>query len=676
MSTVPSLSQMECLIAQGFTTAIFRAFHSSGVPDTNVNGNLATAYSAGITRADVYMFPCPTCSATASAQVSAMMTQLAGCTYGIIWLDIEEDYAGEYWSTSTSSNQAWFNELATACIATGSKCGVYSNQNNWITIFGSSTWVSTAASGLPIWYAYYDNVASFAEFPTFGGWTTPDMKQYNGTATICGVGVDLDWYSNANAIWGSPVTVTHSATSTVTRSATSTVTRTPTATATPVPVVPPGPGFDLSSATTLASMQCMAAAGFERIVIRAYHSSGIIDTNAVTTIGYANQAGIPVVDVYIFPCATCAIPAANQVAAVTSNLASVSYGTIWLIVQETTAGSNWNVSTSGNQAFYAALVSACQTTGHPCGVFSNSQYWNVTFGSTTYQIAGGPGSLQLWYGSTDGQQNYNDFAPFAGWTAPVMKQYNVSTGTTCSLSVDFDWYTNSTSSTASSTATAAHSATGSSTATWTAVHSATASSTATSTAVHSATRSATATATATATPTPAPSASQAPLPSAPSTSAPSTSAPSTIPSTTSAPSTIPSTTSAPSTIPSTTSAPSTIPSTIPSTTSAPSTPNPTVPAASPTPTGTASAGANTAGSGQTAMIAGIVVAAVAVVAIAIIIVVIVKRRQSSGSGLYGAYGSSKNYSSGYLERNLSSDSANIAPASRQTRNPMFQGQEW
>jgi hypothetical protein len=45
-------------------------------------------------------------------------------------------------------------------------------------------------------YANYDDEPSFADFRPFGGWTKPAFKQYHGTTTICGAGIDKNWYPN------------------------------------------------------------------------------------------------------------------------------------------------------------------------------------------------------------------------------------------------------------------------------------------------------------------------------------------------------------------------------------------------------------------------------------------------------------------------------------------------
>ena len=43
-------------------------------------------------------------------------------------------------------------------------------------------------------YAHYDNDPSFSDFKPFGGWSKPSIKQYAGDKTVCGAGVDLNFY--------------------------------------------------------------------------------------------------------------------------------------------------------------------------------------------------------------------------------------------------------------------------------------------------------------------------------------------------------------------------------------------------------------------------------------------------------------------------------------------------
>lgn len=51
-----------------------------------------------------------------------------------------------------------------------------------------------SAASQQLWYAHYDNSASFSDFSPFGGWTKPAIKQYVGDTTLCGAGVDKNYY--------------------------------------------------------------------------------------------------------------------------------------------------------------------------------------------------------------------------------------------------------------------------------------------------------------------------------------------------------------------------------------------------------------------------------------------------------------------------------------------------
>lgn len=43
------------------------------------------------------------------------------------------------------------------------------------------------------------------------------------------------------------------------------------------------------------------------------------------------------------------------------------------------------------------------------------------------------------YAHYDGEQNYNDFSPFGGWSRPSIKQY-AGDASLCGLDVDLNWY--------------------------------------------------------------------------------------------------------------------------------------------------------------------------------------------------------------------------------------------
>ena len=61
-------------------------------------------------------------------------------------------------------------------------------------------------------------------------------------------------------------------------------------------------GVDYADNFSLNDMHCLRGHGIEFASPRAWHSYGAMDTNAVPAIATARKAGIPNVDVYLFPC--------------------------------------------------------------------------------------------------------------------------------------------------------------------------------------------------------------------------------------------------------------------------------------------------------------------------------------------------------------------------------------
>ena len=192
-SSAASSSSASCFVSNGFTYVVPRGYRSSGAVDTAVCGSLNTAKAAGIATRDVYLFPQPTSTTkSAATQMSELLnylkTNCGSAWSGRVWLDIE---GSQYWTTSTSSNKAFYQALVDSCSANGIRCGVYSSMSQWSSIFGSTSY--SYGSSLPLWYAHYDNNPSFSDFSPFAGWTTPHAKQYAGDVTVCSMGVDKNY---------------------------------------------------------------------------------------------------------------------------------------------------------------------------------------------------------------------------------------------------------------------------------------------------------------------------------------------------------------------------------------------------------------------------------------------------------------------------------------------------
>ena len=191
MSTAVSTDDAKCMVSS-YSFIVPRGYHSYGEVDTNVCNTITHANNAGFKTKDAYLFPCPTCSKSAATQVTELVDYLnANCPNhwsGGLWLDVE---GTEYWPNHADS-QEFYEHLVNSCKNKAkSHCGIYTSSSQWSAIFGSSSY--KYGNDLPLWYAHYDGNANFNDFTSFGGWSKPHAKQYAGTSTVCGTGVDKNY---------------------------------------------------------------------------------------------------------------------------------------------------------------------------------------------------------------------------------------------------------------------------------------------------------------------------------------------------------------------------------------------------------------------------------------------------------------------------------------------------
>lgn len=193
ISSPLDLGTAQCMVQNGVSFAIVRGWCSFGGFDSNVAGSVANLWSAGAAHVDTYMFPCA--GQDPASQVNSFVSQLSsnGVQYGMIWLDIETNPSdGCGWSDATD-NCNFFSGLANALNSAGVNWGTYSSPYEWSNIMGGCT----AGSSNPLWYADWDGEQNFDNYPGFGGWNTPAMKQFTGDTSLCGFDVDQDWYPDS-----------------------------------------------------------------------------------------------------------------------------------------------------------------------------------------------------------------------------------------------------------------------------------------------------------------------------------------------------------------------------------------------------------------------------------------------------------------------------------------------
>ena len=187
----------------------------------------------------------------------------------------------------------------------------------------------------------------------------------------------------------------------------------------------------------MATHQCLKNNGVSFAIPRAYYSYGAFDPNGATNVAHAREAGIPYVDIYMFPCR--GKSAASQVSDLVSKMGNANYGMIWLDIETNpSTGCSWTQGSGASNCQYVTdLVNAVKSHGKTAGIYSSYYMWESimgTAGSCTSQSG-----TSLWYAHYDGSPSFSDFRSFGGWTKPSIKQY-VGDTTLCGAGVDLSFY--------------------------------------------------------------------------------------------------------------------------------------------------------------------------------------------------------------------------------------------
>ena len=191
VSQLFSTSTYQCLKNNGYHFVIPRGYCSYGGVDAHVVQNLNNAKAAGMIT-DIYMFPCR--GKSASAQVDQMMSAISSKLFGMVWIDVETNpSSGCGWGTNHNANCEYLTEIINRIKTHGKNPGVYTSEYMWQNIMGGRLNCPGVASH-QLWYAHYDNKASFSDYVEIGGWKKPNIKQFQGDTTLCGAGIDKNYY--------------------------------------------------------------------------------------------------------------------------------------------------------------------------------------------------------------------------------------------------------------------------------------------------------------------------------------------------------------------------------------------------------------------------------------------------------------------------------------------------
>ena len=102
----------------------------------------------------------------------------------------------------------------------------------------------------------------------------------------------------------------------------------------------------------------------------------------------------------------------------------------------------WSTNKTANEAFITAMVDEGKSLGVSLGVYAGYSSW-IEIVSTSYTYPHAQG-LPIWYAHYDGKQSFSDWdtterGGYGGWTTPAIKQF-LGDKTSCSASIDYDWY--------------------------------------------------------------------------------------------------------------------------------------------------------------------------------------------------------------------------------------------
>jgi hypothetical protein len=206
-------SDFECMVDNGFNFFIQRGFatwHTQhhGIEnsvDPNVCIHLHRANRAGLDVKGVFVQPWPRYGVSYATAVTSLKRHLLNnCgTYADIpvYLSVlENDHVGDGWRDSYEVNRHWIEGFLTTCKEYFHTCGVLSSRSAWTSLFHTQTYTNSSVfNGVSLWYSSDESKPNFKDFrseaASFGGWSTPSMKQFVRQTDLCGFSVGNDWFN-------------------------------------------------------------------------------------------------------------------------------------------------------------------------------------------------------------------------------------------------------------------------------------------------------------------------------------------------------------------------------------------------------------------------------------------------------------------------------------------------
>jgi hypothetical protein len=204
-------SDFDCMVDNGFNFFIQRGFvtwqtQHHGIEnsvDPNICIHLHRASRAGLDVQGIYLQPWPRYGVSYGSVVTSLKRHLLNnCgTYADVpvYLSVlDDDHIAYGWRDSYEVNRHWIEGFLATCKEYFNSCGVLSSRSVWTTLFHTSTYTNSSAfDGVSVWYSDDGSMPNFKDFregdTSFGGWSTPSMKQFERKSDLCGFVVGKDW---------------------------------------------------------------------------------------------------------------------------------------------------------------------------------------------------------------------------------------------------------------------------------------------------------------------------------------------------------------------------------------------------------------------------------------------------------------------------------------------------
>ena len=190
-------------IEHDYQLAIVRLYRSVGVVDWTATQTIRNARAAGFQRIEAYFLPCRICDEPAE-QVRQIFTLVGFDLFVLdqmiealeylkdenvlidrLWIDV-----GGRWPNTTETNVVFLESLIQPIESYGVKFGISTTRHRWGKALNNTAKFSV---NIPLWYSQPDDVKSFDDFQTFGGWIEPSMKQCRVDVKECGVVFDRNF---------------------------------------------------------------------------------------------------------------------------------------------------------------------------------------------------------------------------------------------------------------------------------------------------------------------------------------------------------------------------------------------------------------------------------------------------------------------------------------------------